>query len=298
MAISTVNVGPSPSAGSFIIDANPIPSPNDTVVTAGSKAAITDSTGNRWTITSGDQVAYDHVAIAGTSGILEIAYAANTVWEDTSNGWYSMAVDDGKFSTGIGPLAALPLPPVGTPQVAPPAAPEVSLVTNSGSHVTISGGTVGTITIGNDTFSMLGSGIAAVALGTAGETLKFVGMSQVSVTGSSAVGTKDVVNADSGKNTFVASANAMEVTGGSGADTYIFQSGCGSLTIDDFSAAKGDSLLISANLHNSMVVKSDGDGGTLLSFSGAGSIDLRSVGTLPASGISFVAMDPGLPHHP
>ena len=191
-------------------------------------------------------------------------------------------------SSAIGFVAIDPLP-VGFTATPPTPTSSASLTTVHGDHVTIDGATVGTVTVGSDTFSMHGNGGAGVALGGAGETLRFVGMSQLSLTGSSAT---EVVTTDAGTNTFIAGTGAMEVTGGGGADAYIFNAGSGSLTIDDFSAAKGDRLTIAANLQPSMTPSTDGAGGTLISFAGAGSIDLKSVATLPSSAIGFVAVDP------
>ena len=55
-----------------------VPSPDNTVVLAGSTAAITDASGNKWTITSGGQVAINGVVDPVTSGVIELAYVKGT----------------------------------------------------------------------------------------------------------------------------------------------------------------------------------------------------------------------------
>src|SRR6185312_7999395 len=52
----------------------PVASPNNTVVLAGSKAAITDAAGNAWTITGGGQVVVNGVADTTTGRVIELAY--------------------------------------------------------------------------------------------------------------------------------------------------------------------------------------------------------------------------------
>jgi Cellulase (glycosyl hydrolase family 5) len=60
----------------------PTPSANDTVVKAGSTAAITDASGNLWTITSGGQVAVNGAADTTTANVVEIAYVNGVVWQE------------------------------------------------------------------------------------------------------------------------------------------------------------------------------------------------------------------------
>ena len=86
-----------------------------------------------------------------------------------------------------------------------------------------------------------------------------------------------MVTADGGANTWTAGKGALEVNGGGGADTYIYHKGDGRLTVDDFSAAKGDVLTIDKTLKASMTVATDGDGGTLLTFGTGGGIALKGV---------------------
>ena len=84
-----------------------------------------------------------------------------------------------------------------------------------------------------------------------------------------------------GNNKFIAGAGSLDVTGGAGKDAYVFHSNSGSLTLEDFSLAKGDTLAIDKSLQGSMKATSDGLGGIMLSFGTNDSIDLRSVAAVP-----------------
>jgi hypothetical protein len=95
-----------------------------------------------------------------------------------------------------------------------------------------------------------------------------------------------VVTSNGGSNTWTAGIGSLEVSGGSGADTYVYRTGVshtgnGRLTVDDFSAAKGDVLDITRSLKKSMTIASDGKGGTLLSFASGGGVDLKGITTNP-----------------
>jgi hypothetical protein len=68
----------------------------------------------------------------------------------------------------------------------------------------------------------------------------------------------------------------MTVTGGAGADAYLFHNGSGDLTVSDF--FNGDSLTIDKSLQGAFLETSDGHGGTMISFGmAAGQIDLLHV---------------------
>jgi len=91
-----------------------------------------------------------------------------------------------------------------------------------------------------------------------------------------------------GNNKFVAGAGSMDVTGGAGQDAYVFHAGSGSLTVEDFSLAKGDTLTIDKSLQGVLHQASDGMGGTMLAFGSAGQyVDLHGLAALPASGIHW-----------
>ncbi len=62
----------------------PVASPNDTVVLAGSASAITDASGNSWTLVNG--VVDENGAAAGySSGVAEIAYVNGTIWQENAS---------------------------------------------------------------------------------------------------------------------------------------------------------------------------------------------------------------------
>ncbi len=76
------------------------PSPNNTVVTAGSNAAITDAGGNRWTIVSG--VVQENGQPAGYSArVIEIAYVNGVIWQENADGhWWGW--QNGGWNLGNG----------------------------------------------------------------------------------------------------------------------------------------------------------------------------------------------------
>ncbi|PPQ27550.1 carbohydrate-binding domain-containing protein [Rhodopila globiformis] len=92
------------------------PSANDTVVTAGSSAAITDASGNTWTIANG--VVQENGQAAGySSGVTELAYVNGTVWQENAAGnWWGWS--NGGWNTGNG-TSTSPLP-TSTPPSSPP----------------------------------------------------------------------------------------------------------------------------------------------------------------------------------
>jgi Ca2+-binding RTX toxin-like protein len=133
--------------------------------------------------------------------------------------------------------------------------------------------------------SVSSPGIANLAIGANATKVAFVNMVSVNVTGGAGAAT---ITQDTGTGTITAGTGAMDVTGGSGADAYLFHAGAGNLTIEDFSATKGDGLTIDQSLLSSASIGSDGNGGLLLSFgSAAGSIDLKHTVSVPFSAIHF-----------
>jgi hypothetical protein len=180
-----------------------------------------------------------------------------------------------------------PSTPAATPSPTPTATSTASIsVTNnaSGQVETIDATTAQTTTDFRATFNLSAPGVAEVTLGSRSDTLNFVGMSSVTLTAGSAAST---VTADGGNNVFTAGAGALDVTGGTGADTYIYHSGDALLTVEDFSAAKGDTLQVDTGLQGSLTTTSDGQGGTMLTFGTGGGIDLKGVGTMPSQNIAW-----------
>ena len=115
------------------------PSANDTVVLAGSTGAITDASGNAWTITAGGQVAINGKADATTGSVVELAYVNGTIWQENSAKlWWGETQPNASWSpaagTSVSPLPAPPTPPPPTPVVTPSAN---DTVVNAGSNAAI-----------------------------------------------------------------------------------------------------------------------------------------------------------------
>ncbi|MEA2737109.1 MAG: trimeric autotransporter adhesin [Acetobacteraceae bacterium] len=173
--------------------------------------------------------------------------------------------------------------PIATPTPTPAATAYITVTPNGGSASSISGNKMGKSTAGGDTFSITAPGSAKVVLGSMPGKIQFIGMSHVVLTEGSG---NAVVTSNGGSNTWTAGIGSLEVSGGSGADTYVYRAGVshtgnGRLTVDDFSAAKGDVLDITRSLKKSMTIASDGKGGTLLSFASGGGVDLKGITTNP-----------------
>ena len=124
--------------------AAPTASPDNTVVPAGSTAAITDASGNQWTITAGGQVAVNGVADATTNGVIELAYENGLIWQENSADlWWS------ERSPGAGwePPGGTATSPV--PAAAPTASPDNTVVpAGSTAAITDASGNQWTITAG------------------------------------------------------------------------------------------------------------------------------------------------------
>ena len=134
-------------------------------------------------------------------------------------------------------------------------------------------------------FDLTAPGTAQVYLGGTAQSLNFVGMTGIDLTAGSASAT---VKSDGGTNTFTAGGGTLDVTGGRGADTYIYNAGAARLTVEDFSASKGDVLQVDSSLQGSLVTASDGHGGTMLTFGMAsGGIDLKGVSQMSADKIAW-----------
>ena len=141
----------------------PTASANDTMVLAGSAAAITDASGNTWSITGGGQVAVNGVADTTTANVTELAYVNNQVWQENSaNLWWGKTSPAAAWAPAAG-TATSPLPaPItiasGTASITVTQS-QVSVVATAGTHlVFIKGsGDIVSLTGGADTITDSGS---------------------------------------------------------------------------------------------------------------------------------------------
>jgi len=134
--------------------------------------------------------------------------------------------------------------------------------------------------------NLLAPGVANVVLGATATTMEFINMSAITLTAGSAPAT---IVADGGSHTFISGKGALTVTGGAGADNYVYHMDSALMTIQDFSVARGDILKIDKALQGSMRQTPDNQGGTMLSFGSASAgIDVKGVVALPSTSIYWV----------
>jgi beta-glucanase (GH16 family) len=142
----------------------------------------------------------------------------------------------------------------------------------------------GSYTVGGDTFVLTTGNAVSVTLGTGTSQINFIGASSATLTGGSGEAT---VSADAGSNKFVAGSGTLVVTGGGGKDAYVFHANGGLFKLEDFSFAKGDTLTVDKALQGAMQERSDGQGGTMLTF-GAGAahgVDIHGMATMPTTSV-------------
>jgi hypothetical protein len=94
-----------PTYGTPTVPVTIYPSPDDSVLgapRAGSLSAITDQSGNTWTIANG-QVVVDGAADATTANVIQLAYVNGLIWQENSQGlWWSKATPADEWSGGDG----------------------------------------------------------------------------------------------------------------------------------------------------------------------------------------------------
>jgi lysophospholipase L1-like esterase len=101
----------------------PAASANDTTVMAGSTSAITDASGNKWTITSAGLVAVNGTPDTTTSGVIELAYVNGTIWQENNNGlWWGETKPNAAWAPEAG-TATSPLRATATPTPTPAPTP-------------------------------------------------------------------------------------------------------------------------------------------------------------------------------
>ncbi|HBK09297.1 MAG TPA: hypothetical protein DDZ81_26130 [Acetobacteraceae bacterium] len=130
------------------------------MVLAGATAAITDASGNQWTITATGQVAVNGVADATTANVTELAYVNQEVWqENASNLWWSKTSPTASWASGANPLPAPITIAAGTASDTVSQS-QVSIVATSGNHMLfLSGsGDIVSLTGGTNTVTDTGGG--------------------------------------------------------------------------------------------------------------------------------------------
>lgn len=84
-------------------DPGSTPSPDRTVVTAGSDQTITDNAGHRWGIDAGNQVTVDGAIDATTANVTELAWVGGQVWQQNTAGlWWAKTVPTDTWSPTYG----------------------------------------------------------------------------------------------------------------------------------------------------------------------------------------------------
>jgi hypothetical protein len=255
-------------------------SANDTQVAIGSTSAIIDSAGNQWTITSGGQIAVNGTVDATTGRVILLAYENSVIWQENADDlWWSKTSVSATWlpagGTAVSPIPASDLAAVAT----------ITITPTNGTTQTISGNAVTTKTVASDTFTLTGNGAASIVLGSTSQTINFIQMSNVTVTGGAGSAT---LTASAGTYSITVGKGAMQVTAGAGVDSYVVKRGSGALTINDFSTAQGDTLTVASALQNAAKVASDGQGGSAITFGGAaGAVDLKGVSSFSLSTIHW-----------
>jgi predicted peptidase len=125
-------------------------SPDNTMLLAGSRDAITDASGNKWTINGNAQVAVNGTADTTTGHVTELAYVGGKVWqENTGNLWWGKVAPTDAWSPGAGtstsPLPAPVMLAAGTSTVSQS---QISLVATSGSHMLFLSGSGDIVNLG------------------------------------------------------------------------------------------------------------------------------------------------------
>jgi hypothetical protein len=155
---------PNPTATPTPTPAPATASPNNTMVLAGATTAITDATGNKWTITSTGQVAVNGVADTTTANVQELAYVNKAVWqENASNMWWDKTSPTAAWGPAAG-TSTSPLPaPItiaaGTTSTTVSLS-QVSVVAAAGSHMLFLSGSGNIVNMsgGTETITDTGKG--------------------------------------------------------------------------------------------------------------------------------------------
>ena len=145
-------------------------------------------------------------------------------------------------------------------------------VTDDGVSFNSAPGTTSVVDVNGDIFDLSGTTANVLLLNSqalyainATTTISFVNSTEVNLTAGTG---HDIVTALKGTNTFTSlTSGTLDVTGGTGADTYRLGYLSDGMTIEDFSIAKGDQLVVDNNFKGlSIKSTTDGAGGTFLDF--------------------------------
>ena len=135
------------------------------MILAGSKAAITDATGNSWSIDGSGRVAVKGVADPSTANVTTLAYVNKAIWQqNTAGSWWGESAPNAGWNPGTGTMTS----------------PIAGLVTlpNSQSSITVTGNNAMLVATGAATTMVFikGSG-DTVALSDGKETITDTGSS-------------------------------------------------------------------------------------------------------------------------
>ena len=96
------------------------PSPDDTVIKAGSSAVITDAAGNTWGINAAALVTINGTPDTTTAHVTQLAYVGGSVWQENANNlWWAKTSPTAAWLPGPG-TATSPLPATTPPPPPPP----------------------------------------------------------------------------------------------------------------------------------------------------------------------------------
>jgi len=132
------------------------------VVKAGSTAAITDASGNKWTITAGAQVAVNGTVDAVTANVTQLGYVNGTIWQENSDKmWWGETKPNDAWANTAG-TATSPLPTsVTIPQTQASTTvslSQVSVVATAGDHMLFISGTGDTMKLSGGTNTVTDTG--------------------------------------------------------------------------------------------------------------------------------------------
>lgn len=268
----------------------PTPAPSMTDYITPGSGSFKDAAGNVYSIDAAGNATENTQPIPGGGGTAAMDLSGNTVYgqDTTTKQWYSWNQQNWSPATVPNNLPAATASGGAIASATTAATTPLPTITVQGASqapVTIDANVAQNQTLIGDTFDLTAPGMAKVVFGSADQTVTFSGMTNVTLSGGTGSAT---VIADGGTNSFDVSSGALKVTGGAGADSYLFHQGSGSLTVTDFAASKGDTLTLDTSLRSSLQETADGHGGVMLSFgSGTGSVDLANVASIPVSSLHF-----------